>query len=476
MPRTPCPRAIFLPTRSTKARFSRERSGNYTLYVPKQYDPAKPACVYVGQDGVGFNAPAVFDQLIHEKAMPVTVGVFVTPGNAAGRGNRSFEYDAMTDDYVRFLADELLPYIAKTHKLNLSTDGNDRAIAGTSSGGICAFTAAWERPDAFRRVFSNVGSFGAHRGGYVYPILVRKFEPKPIRVFLQDGSNDLKFAYGDWLLANQEMEQALTFAGYEVAHSWDKGGHEMKYATKIFPDAMRWLWKDWPKPIKAGAGSAYHQQILLPGENVETRRRPLSRCDQPDGERQGRSVLLRRAGRQDLQDRIGRKGRRFPGRLPTRRRLGLRPRADCCMRPRAIRSWPTMPRPRATVVAREIRGHRVAVGLNGNIYVTSRAEERDKGSKLWLINACRREMRGRRRFEACRMGVAFTADQRFLCVTDGSMHQVYSYLDSAGRVAHRQAAVLFPPRRHGRQQRRRRHVCGSRRPRLRGHADGGPSL
>jgi enterochelin esterase-like enzyme len=198
--------------------------------------------------------------------MPVTVGVFVTPGNAAGRNNRSFEYDAMTDDYVRFLSDELLPYVAKRHKLNLSSDGNDRAIAGISSGGICAFTAAWERPDAFRRVFSNVGSFGAHRGGYVYPILVRKVEPKPIRVFLQDGSNDLKFTYGDWWLANQEMEQALTFAGYEVAHSWDKGGHEATYATKIFPEVMRWLWKDWPKPITAGAGSPNLQQIALPGE------------------------------------------------------------------------------------------------------------------------------------------------------------------------------------------------------------------
>ena len=110
---------------------------NYTLYVPKQYDPAKPACVHVNQDGVGFNAPVVFDQLIHEKAMPVTVGVFVTPGNAAGRGNRSFEYDAMTDDYVRFLADELLPYIAKTHKLNLSTDGNDRSIAISNNMDFC---------------------------------------------------------------------------------------------------------------------------------------------------------------------------------------------------------------------------------------------------------------------------------------------------------------------------------------------------
>ena len=117
-------------------------SRSYTLYVPKQYDPAKPACVHVNQDGVGFNAPAVFDRLIYEKAMPVTVGVFVTPGNAAGRNNRSYEYDAMTDDYVRFLVDELLPYIAKKHELNLSTKGNDRSIAGTSSGGICSFTAA----------------------------------------------------------------------------------------------------------------------------------------------------------------------------------------------------------------------------------------------------------------------------------------------------------------------------------------------
>ena len=193
--------------------------------------------------------------------MPVTVGVFVTPGNASGRGNRSFEYDAMTDDYVRFLVEELLPYVAKTHKLNLSTDGNDRAIAGSSSGGICAFTAAWDRPDAFRRVFSNVGSFGAHRGGYVYPILVRKVEPKPIRVFLEDGSNDLKFTYGDGCWPIRRWNRRLTFSGYEVAHNWGKGGHEITHATQIFPDAMRRPWKDWPKPIQAGAGSPNFQQI-----------------------------------------------------------------------------------------------------------------------------------------------------------------------------------------------------------------------
>ena len=183
----------------------------------------------------------------------------------AGRGNRSFEYNAMTDDYVRFLIDELLPYIARTHKLNLSTDGNDRSIAGTSSGGNLRFTAAWERPDAFRRVFSNVGSFG--RTAAATSIRSWSASSSPSRsASLQDGSNDLRFAYGDWWAANQEIEQALSFAGYEVAHSWDKGGHEMTYATKVFPEAMRWLWKDWPKPIRAGAGSPYLQQVVLPGE------------------------------------------------------------------------------------------------------------------------------------------------------------------------------------------------------------------
>ena len=308
----------------------------YTLYVPKQYDPAKPACVYVSQDGVLYNAPAVFDQLIHEKAMPVTVGLFVTPGNAAGRNNRSFEYDAMTDEYGRFLSDELLPYVAKTHKLNLSTDGNDRAIAGISSGGICAFTAAWERPDAFRRVFSNVGSFGAHRGGYVYPILVRKVEPKPIRVFLQDGSNDLKFTYGDWWLANQEMEQALTFAGYEVAHSWDHGGHEATYATKIFPDAMRWLWKDWPKPIKAGAGSPNLQQIVLPGERWKLLAGRYQNTTSPTANAQGEVFFCDAPDNKIYQVGLGGDIRDFVDGLPPCRRLGVWPeRTVICNRRRS---------------------------------------------------------------------------------------------------------------------------------------------
>jgi enterochelin esterase-like enzyme/sugar lactone lactonase YvrE len=410
---------------------------SYTLYVPKQYDPAKPACVHVNQDGVGFNAPAVFDQLIAEKAMPVAVGVFVSPGNAAGRGNRSFEYDAMTDDYVRFLIDELLPYIAKTHKLNLSGDGNDRSIAGTSSGGICAFTAAWERPDAFRRVFSNVGSFGAHRGGYVYPILVRKFEPKPIRVFLQDGSNDLKFAYGDWWLANQEMEQALTFAGYEVAHSWDKGGHEMTYATQVFPEAMRWLWKDWPKPIQAGAGSPYLQQVLLPGESWKAVPGRYQDATSPTANAKGEVFFCDPPADKTYKVEAGGSVAVFVE--SSRHAAGLACGPNGLLYATAgdqIVAYDAGAK--ATVAAEGIQGHRIAAGPNGNVYVIGRASNETGANKLWLINRA-----GEKRVVDADLkqavGVALTADRRFLCVTDGSMHQVYSYLiQPDGSLAYKQ--------------------------------------
>jgi sugar lactone lactonase YvrE/enterochelin esterase-like enzyme len=251
----------------------------YSVYVPRQYDPAKPACLHVNQDGVQFDAPAVFDRLIHEKEMPVVIGVFVRPGvvkatsdQALDRFNRSFEYDGLGPDYARFLIDELLPEVERQstsdgRPIRLSRDPNDRAIAGSSSGAIAAFTAAWERPDSFRRVFSAIGTYVGLRGGNVYPTLIRKFEPKPLRVFLQDGSADQNIYGGDWWMANQEMERALTFAGYEVNHVWGDGGHNSKQATALFPDAMRWLWKDWPTPIKAGAGSPQLQGILAPGED-----------------------------------------------------------------------------------------------------------------------------------------------------------------------------------------------------------------
>jgi gluconolactonase len=253
---------------------------DYWVYIPAQYDGKKPACVFVDQDGIQFKTPVVFDNLINSKDMPVTIGIFITPGRVVAkdtlsldRFNRSFEYDGLGDAYARFLLEELLPDVEK-HKTTdgraivLSKNGNDRAIGGTSSGAICAFTAAWERPDAFSRVYSGIGTYVGLRGGDRYPTLIRKYEPKPIRIFLQDGSHDNNIYAGDWFYANQMMERALTFAEYEVNHVYGEGAHSSAQSNAIFPDVMRWLWKGYPEPVKAGKSkNAMLRDILLPGED-----------------------------------------------------------------------------------------------------------------------------------------------------------------------------------------------------------------
>ena len=227
---------------------------DYWIYLPKQYDRAKAACLMVFQDGGNyassngqFRVPVVFDNLIHNKEMPVTIGVFLNPGEVPaaeagekGRSNRSFEYDSLGDQYARFLLEEILPEVEKNYKITKDPDG--RAICGISSGGICAWTAAWERPDAFGKVLSHIGSFTNIRGGNVYPALIRKTERKPIRVFLQDGANDLDNLHGSWPLANQEMAAALKFAGYDYKFEFGDGGHSGKHGGAILPESLRWLW------------------------------------------------------------------------------------------------------------------------------------------------------------------------------------------------------------------------------------------
>lgn len=231
---------------------------HYWVYVPKQYDKSRPAALMVFQDGRnyakrdgGFNVPNVFDNLIHRGEMPITIGLFIEPGvvpatnpDAQDRFNRSFEYDSMDDRYATFLIDEVLPFVASKHELNFSNNPDDRAICGSSSGGIAALCAAWHRPDAFRRVFTTVGTYVGLRGAHEFATLIRKTEPKPLRIFLQDGSNDLNIYGGDWWMANQSMLRSLEFAGYEVNHAWGDGFHSGKHGASIFPDVMRWLWKD----------------------------------------------------------------------------------------------------------------------------------------------------------------------------------------------------------------------------------------
>ncbi len=231
----------------------------WQLYVPKQYDAAKPACLLVCFDGGGYanptggtRVPVVLDNLIAKKEVPVTIAVFINPGSfkaaapgAKDRSNRSFEYDSLGDANARFVIEEILPLVQKDYKL--TDDPNGWSITGASSGGIAAFTVAWERPDKFRKVISWIGSFTNIRGGHVYPALIRKTEPKPLRVFLQDGANDLDNMHGHWPLANQDMAAALKFAKYDYKFEFGTGSHSAKHGASILPDTLRWLWRDWPK-------------------------------------------------------------------------------------------------------------------------------------------------------------------------------------------------------------------------------------
>jgi len=257
----------------------------YWVFVPAQYTAEKPACVLVFQDGQratrtngALRVPQVMENLIHKREMPVTIGIFITPGSRGehyaevGGGNpnnRAAEYDALGDRYARFLIDEMLPEVGKTY--NLTKDPEGRAIGGTSSGAICAFTVAWERPDAFRKVISCIGSYTSigYRpardgepmipGGDLYPTFIRRAAPKPIRFFLQDGSNDIDNQFGSWFLANHQMLAAFNFANrtadqrkldgprYEVNHVWGEGPHSDNHGGVLLPDMLRWIWKDYAK-------------------------------------------------------------------------------------------------------------------------------------------------------------------------------------------------------------------------------------
>jgi enterochelin esterase-like enzyme len=242
----------------------------YWVYVPAQYDPAVPAALMVFQDGQAFKdekgdmrAQNVMDNLIYRREIPVLIGVFINPGRRPDQPeptprewgdrntNRPTEYNSLDDKYARVVTEELLPALAKD--FNISKDPELHGIGGSSSGAIAAFTVAWERPDHFRKVLSNVGSFVNLRGGHVYPEKVLATEKKPIRVYLCDGRNDNRGLRKDrcdekrdWFFQNVRLMKALTQKGYDVNYTWGMNNHGQKFGGAILPDMMRWLWRDGP--------------------------------------------------------------------------------------------------------------------------------------------------------------------------------------------------------------------------------------
>lgn len=243
----------------------------YWVYVPKQYDPAKATCLMVYNDGQAFKnekgdlrAQNVMDNLIYRREIPVMIGVFINPGRRPDQPeptpsnwgdrdtNRPTEYNSLDDKYARVITEELLPALEKDY--NISKDPEHRGIGGSSSGAIAAFTVAWERPNQFRKVLSNIGSFVNIRGGHKYADKVLEMEKKPLRIFLCDGRNDNRGVRRggeydpnwDWFLQNVKLKDALTKKGYDLNYTWGMNTHGQKFGGAIMPEMMRWLWRDGP--------------------------------------------------------------------------------------------------------------------------------------------------------------------------------------------------------------------------------------
>ncbi len=280
---------------------------DWSVYIPAQIKSGEEVALMVFQDGHDYlspqghwRAPVVFDNLIARGDMPPTIAVFINPGHDATKpappspwknSNRSLEYDSLGDRYARFLTEEILPELQKSWKI--SPNPEMRALCGASSGGICAFTVAWEKPDSFRKVLSTIGSFVNLRGGNAYPYLIRKTEQKPLRVFLQDSSGDLDNAFGNWPIANQQMAAALKYMGYDVQFDFTEGyGHNSDRGGSIFPDALKWLWrKEKASSIVETSedlrGDLTLLKLLLPGESWKVVAENLGFADGPCSDAEG---------------------------------------------------------------------------------------------------------------------------------------------------------------------------------------------
>ena len=290
----------------------------WSVYVPAGYKNDRSAGLMVFQDGSGYQnrkgawgVPVVLDNLIASGEMPMVVAVFINPGhdpakplrNGRGGSNRGFEYDSLGDRYARFLVEEIIPELEK--QWPVSKDPEMRGICGASSGGICAFNVAWERPDQFSRVLSTIGSFVNLRGGNAVPYLIRKTERKPLRVFLSDTTGDLDNPFGHWPTANRQMNAALAYMGYDVRFDFVEGyGHNSDRGGEILPDALRWLWRREPLVSQPGktkddlGGDMSLNKLLIPGAGWEVASGGMGFADGLSGDEAGNLYVndLKQAG------------------------------------------------------------------------------------------------------------------------------------------------------------------------------------
>lgn len=278
-PHTGVPQGTLSAKLVHRSRIYKGMECNYWIYVPAQYDGRTPAALMVWQDGqnhIRRNGKAktlnVIDNLIHRGKIPVMITVFVAPGHIGEEQIRSREYDRIDDTYARFLRDELLPEVARKYKIR--TDAYSRAIAGVSSGAVCAFNVAWRQPDQFSRVLSLIGSYasiaGIEQGGHLFPFKVRKGEVRNIRVWLQEGEGDLENEHGSWPLMNLQLANSLKFKGYDFHFSWGSGTHNAAHGYSELPVSLTWLWR--------GYDPAKTQEVFVPDQ--EERKLPYFRVRQ----------------------------------------------------------------------------------------------------------------------------------------------------------------------------------------------------
>ena len=412
------------------------------VFIPAQYDGSKPACVYVRTDGYNPAEKTLLETLIAAKEMPVTIGVFVSPGdlpatvcNSMGRRNRCFEYDGMGDNNARFFVEEILPFVAQKFNLKLSASGNDRCIAGCSSGGITAFNAAWERPDAFSRVYANSGSFVAFRGGHEFPTLVRKFEAKPIRAYLTTGTSDMENCAGDWFLLDQEMDKALRFSGYDYRFRIVNGGHCAGYYDH-FREAMSFIWRDWPKPVQAGASAPRVRDVILPDEKWQVAAEGCHNARGPacnasgevffvDGNKVCRigvdgnvNVFLPDAGAANSLS-FGPQGQLYAVSSATGKIMSYDPSG------------------KGSLVADGIHGGYILAMPGSGLYVAGAGDKPGESGSVWFVKGGKKTLVNSGLGSVT--GLAYRPDRWLLSVADGRSKWVYSYqINSDGTLANRE--------------------------------------
>ena len=453
------PQGDMLEGEITDSKIYPGTDNKFEIYVPKQYSPDKPACLLVKLDGLAGGQAIILDNLIAKGDMPVTIGVGITPGFIANpdqgdqapptdqpgkkakpkkdaiRFNRSYEFDSTNDNFPNFVLDELLPRVeSMTTKdgraIHLSHDPNDRAVTGGSTGGIGSFTLAWRRPDSFSRVYTQIGTYVSMRGGHEYPALIRKTEPKAIRIFLEDGNVDSwNQIFGSWFMANVEMEAALNWSGYDVQHAWGTHGHNGKPGGTIFPDVMRWLWAGWPARI--AAGTSKNDQLvamLVPGQTWQLVGDGYKAASGLASNQQG-EVYFSDAPDQTVY-KIGADGKpaTFAQKTPAISGEAFGPDGTLYGADPVDQKVCTVDANGMTKdVATGIRAHDIVVTSDKSLYVTEAAEHTDMPSRLWLIKPTGEKSVIDSGLSAA-SGLAFSPDKALLFGAEAATKWVYSYV------------------------------------------------